>query len=205
MRLQKYLTEVESVKWEEIKPEVEAIIDECSKISAVYKKAGSFIYRGIKDFEWIIEKQGRGAKVRIPRNTRIEVHRFFNKIFKEKLGWKVRDGISTTPQAGWADFYGNPYIFFPTDRYKFAWSPKYGDLYNDFPVTFTVVPGSFKKFLESKKTAFVRAVNTYKTDDLVGAIHNGKKARVGEIMFKVGKYYLINAQLENNIKEILGI
>jgi hypothetical protein len=68
-----------------------------------------------------------------------------------------------------------------------------------------VVPGSLKKYLESKKRTFVMAVNTYKTDDLVGAIKNAKNTSVGEVMFKVGKYYLVNALIQNEVMELLGI
>lgn len=212
MRLEKYLNDAtlfrspDPVAWENLKPFIEEIIQEASKISDVYRKTGKFLYRGVKGNEWFLEKKGRTA-VRIPRNTPVEYHRFLNKIFKDKFGWKVRDGISTTPQSGWADFYGNPYIFFPTNRYKFAWSEKYQDLYRDLPILHVTIPGrtTTKQWLEKKKTTFVRAVNTYKDTDLEMAIRKGLAGSVGEVMFKVGKYYLVNAQLEGRVRELLGI
>jgi len=185
MRLYRHLNEqVENID------EIIAILESnCNRVIKEYNKANDFLYRGTRDSKGFVEKTGR-TKVRIPRNTPIEVHRMFNTVFKDKLGWKVRDGISTTPQEGWAGFYGNVYIFFPTNKYKFAWSPRYGDLYTDFPLVNVVVPGSLKKYLETKKATFSRAVNTYKTTDLPRAIQVGQMGRVGEVMFKVGKYYL---------------
>lgn len=203
MRLDRYLIEAKKDDMD-IMPYLDTIEKDCSKILRVYQKADMFLYRGVNEQGEFIEKKGR-TKVRIPRDTPIEFHRYLNKIFKEKLGWKVRDGISTTPQAGWAMHYGNPYIFLPTDKYKFAWSPKYGDLWNDLPVLKTFYLGSTKEFIKEKHKTFVRAVNTYDDKDLVKGIKVGEKGRVGEIMFKVGKYYLLRWDGEKDLRIALGM
>ena len=117
MRLDKYLTEVKFTraaiyKRTDISEFVETLKRDCSNIIQVYKQTNKFLYRGTNDKGTFLEKTGRGAKVRIPRNTPVSFHRYLNKIFKEKFGWKVRDGISTTPKKGVANSYGNGYIFF---------------------------------------------------------------------------------------------
>jgi hypothetical protein len=207
MRLDRYLVEVRKKEPSiDITPYLDTIEKECSKILRVYKQADAFLYRGVNEKGKFLEKKGR-TKVRVPRDTPIEYHRFLNKIFLEKMGWKVRDGISTTPQRGWASFYGmgHTYIFLPTDKYKFAWSPKYGDLWNDLKILKTFVVGSTKEFLEKKRSTFVRAVNTYDDTDLVRGIKVGLKGRVGEIMFKVGKYYLLRWDSEDDLRIALGM
>ncbi len=207
MRLIRHLNEIKTKKETiDIAPYLDTIEKECSKILRVYKQADDFLYRGVSERGEFIEKKGR-TKVRIPRDTPIEFHRFLNKVFQEKMGWKVRDGISTTPQRGWASFYGHggTYIFLPTDKYKFAWSPKYGDLWNDLKILKTFILGSAKEFLEKKRSTFVRAVNTYDDTDLVKGIKVGKKGRVGEIMFKVGKYYLLRWDGEDDLRTALGL
>jgi len=207
MRLDRYL--IEKKKKVDIMPYLDTIEKNCSKILKVYQKAGHFIYRGapgvhIGNTGTFIEKKP-DKKVRKPRNTPIEIHRYLNKLFKEKFGWNVRDGISTTPAWVQAHYYGHVYIFLPTDRYKFAWSPKYGDLYVDMPI----VQGVFfdnKEFLEKRHKTFQRAVNTFKDDDLVGAIRNGYDAVKAEIMFKVNKYYLLEFyEGEEDLRLALGM
>ena len=83
--------------------------------------------------------------------------------------------------------------------------PKYGDLYVDMPI----VQGVFfdnKEFLEKRHKTFQRAVNTFKDDDLVGAIRNGYDAVKAEIMFKVNKYYLLEFyEGEEDLRLALGM
>jgi hypothetical protein len=198
MRLDRYLNEISMKalqrRYEESKIDIMQYLDtiekDCSKILRVYQNAGGFLYRGVSEKRDFVEKKGRTG-VRKPKDTDIEYHRFFNKFFKEKFGWKVRDGISTTNQWHATSRYGETYIFLPTDRYKFAWSPKYGDLWRDFKFMFVMSPGdiSTKKWLEQNQGKFKRAACTYKDKDLEGAIK--QQGKTNEVMFKVGKYYLL--------------
>jgi len=200
MRLDKYL--IEARKRADISEYVKILNSNCSEIIQVYKEANKFFYRGTFERGIFVEKAGRGTKVRIPRNTPPEFHRYLNKIFKEKFGWKVRDGISTTSQKGLAFSYGNGYIFFPTNRYKFAWSPKYSDLWIKLHILRTTGIPNMKEFLEAKKTTFTRAVNTYRDTGLAEAIKSGN-----EVMFKINKYYLlmVSQKIEEDLREALGM
>ena len=210
MRLDRYLIEArKGMDWEELLPQIEQIEKECSQIIKVYRSTRKFLYRAVKEDAWIIEKKGRGAKVRIPRNTPVEYHRLLNKLFRDKLGWKVRDGVSTSPQSASLGIYGDTYIFFPKNGYKYAWSPKYGDLWRDLPIMQTIIPGrtTTKEWLKKKETTFKRAVNTYKDNDLETAIIKGSDYSKGtnEIMFKVSKYYLIHYDLTVRIRQAYNI
>jgi hypothetical protein len=197
MRLDRYLIEVLPVK--NIYEYLDIIGENCSKIIKVYQTADNFIYRGVEEKGDFLERKGR-TKVRIPRDTPPEIHRYLNKLFKEKFGWKVRDGISTTPVKLQTYLYGRPYIFFPADGYKFAWSKRYGDLWLHIRKN-TPIGGVNDK---RKQSALKRAVNTYIDTDLVGAISKTKKRKdEGEIMFKVEKYYLITESAERDIREAL--
>jgi len=202
MRLDRYL--IEARKRADISEYVKILNSNCSEIIQVYQQTNKFLYRGTNDKGTFLEKTGRGAKVRIPRNTPVSFHRYLNKIFKEKFGWKVRDGISTTPKKGVALSYGagSAYIFFPTNKCKFAWSPKYFDLYVQLKILKTTGYDSVKEFLAKKEITFTRAVNTYKDDNLAMAIRAGN-----EVMFKVSKYYLLDSAqtIEIALREALGM
>lgn len=158
---------------------------ECGKILKIYKKNKSFLYRGLSgEKKLFIEKTSRKG-VRKPKHTSVEMHRFLNSLFKEKFGWKVRDGISTSTDASQAMWYGNAYIFFPTNRFKFAYSLKIDDLFKELPIIPFAV--DTKEWLNKKKRTFNRIVNMYTDKDLHQAINNNS----GEVLFKTGKYYLL--------------
>jgi len=126
-----------------------------------------------------------------------------NKLFKEKFGWKVRDGISTTPQIEQAEGYGPPYIFLPANGYEFAWSKRHGDLWLDIRANLPV--GTLKN--KRKQSAFKRAVNSYIDTDLVNAIKLGKSKAFAEVMFKTEKYYLLeySQKVEKDLRLALGM
>nr|NIU01484.1 hypothetical protein [Nitrosopumilaceae archaeon]NIU87911.1 hypothetical protein [Nitrosopumilaceae archaeon]NIV66198.1 hypothetical protein [Nitrosopumilaceae archaeon]NIX62086.1 hypothetical protein [Nitrosopumilaceae archaeon] len=112
--VEKKLNKKERQKVEDFEHYAEKIEKECSQILSVYKKTGKVLYRGIphsdhqrKDF---LEMESRKG-VRKPKHIDIEVHRYLNKLFKEKFGWKVRDGLAVTPVFHETLRYGDTYIF----------------------------------------------------------------------------------------------
>jgi len=189
-RLYEYINETkkELEETKDILEYVQILEKDCSKIINVYKKTKGFLYRGIHgkgSYGDFIEKTMR-TTVRRPRNTDKKTHIRLNKVFKEKFGWKVRDGISTSPNRFQTNLYGHPFIFFPTNRYKFCYSSKIHDLFTDLkkqPI------GSDDKEWEIKEMRSIkRLVNKY-TDKNLESVFNKKQ---GEVMFKVKKYYLLD-------------
>jgi hypothetical protein len=184
-----------------------AIIEKpCSQIIKEYKKADEFFYRGTfgRDF---IEKSGRITKVRPPKDTPVEVHRFINKIFKETFGWKVRDGVPTTPNANTAQTYGTPYLFFPVNGYKYVWSRKVKDLYIHLPVDLKrLYMRSIK--LKKDRDAHVRKfeklirifINLYQDTGIQQALMHDN-----EVMFRTKKWYGIHERFENQVAQYIGM
>ena len=97
-----------------------------------------FLYRGTGKPVIDIRKY-KPRKNRRPRDISILVHTIFDKLFKEKFGWKARsEGVFTTGDQVLASRYGKDTLFFPIGQFKYLWSPKVDDLYakipgNEFP------------------------------------------------------------------------
>lgn len=194
MRLTRYLTE-DDLSYDEIAAKIGK---DCSQIMKLYSRSKpDVLYRGVATFTKpnFLEKKGRISN-RTPRDTPKPIHDYLNKIFKKKFGWPVRNGISTTGAQVDTYVYGQPYVFFPFNGYKFAWSIvvrdltshmlEYYDLQDlkDFKADDIYPPENYEgkpldDFLEEL------AVD-YRSTDLAKGIK-----WLGEIMFNVKKYYLV--------------
>lgn len=184
-----------------------AIIEKsCSQIIKEYKKADEFFYRGShgRDF---VEKEGRITKVRPPKDTPVEVHRFLNKIYKEKFGWKVRDGVPATPNTHTAETYGRVFIFFPVNGYKYVWSRKVKDIYMKIPLTlkkhsFARVKSKKdrQKIILNNEIYFKNLIDLYQDTGIQQALKHEN-----EVMFRTKKWYGIHERFENQIAQYLGM
>lgn len=184
-----------------------AIIEKsCSQIIKEYKKADEFFYRGShgRDF---VEKEGRITKVRPPKDTPIEVHRFINKMFKEKFGWKVRDGVAATPQTHTAETYGRVHIFFPVNGYKYVWSRKVKDLYRKIPIELRKLIFRRLKSKKDKQESILRneielkgIVDLYQNTGIQQALMHDN-----EVMFRTKKWYGIHERFENQVAQYIGM
>lgn len=234
MRLIRYLTEVqkpvgltkdqmEAEKWglfrssvkkgkqsrvDEVKEWMAIIEPQCGQIIKEYKKADEFFYRGSTG-QSFVEKDGRGTKVRPPKDTPIEVHRHLNKLFKENFGWKVRDGVSVTADRNTAETYGGTtFIFFPVDGYAYAWSRKVKDLYNWLPLEMKRAHMRRHKSMKLKKEEILKFEKTF--NDLMklysrSGIQHALK-HDAEVMFRTKKWFGINeARYEIEVAEYLGM
>jgi len=181
-------------KEEDVKKWMAIIEKQCGQIIKEYVKADAFFYRGSTGKSFV-EKGGRGTKVRPPKDTPIEVHRYLNKLYKENFGWKVRDGVSVTADLNTAATYGGTtFIFFPVDGYAYAWSRKVKDLYNWLPLEMKRAHMRRHKSLKIKKAEILKFEKTF--NDLMklysrSGIQHALK-HDSEVMFRTNKWYGIN-------------
>lgn len=190
----------------EITAKADKIKKECSQILKVYKSMRKVAMRGIKrgqaDYD-ILVKKGRVGKGRIPKDTPKNVHRWLNDMFKDKFGWPVRDGVPTTALFEQAGNYGDRYVFYPANGYKFVYSVRISDLFDRIPhnIRFgplrTAQPGEIDSYVrgsaeelhggKNEYAYFLELFDTYTDKNLQEGL-----LRSGEIFFNTKKYYLVS-------------
>lgn len=204
MRLDKYITEDTLPTPEEVNKARKLIVKNCSDITRIYRKYKKVFYRGTMYSEHFLEKSMH--QYRNPRNTDIEIHEILNKFFKRKFGWDVRNGISVSNSLKQAQYFattnfGNLYVFFPVNGFKYCWSKRYTDLYNDLSITHiktaTWTDTELEDWMNKYMGDFKRAVNTYTDKDLEKVLRMGDTSNENkrEVMFKSSKYYLVSLPL----------
>jgi len=234
MRLNRYLSEVsvkdaiddikaDTDKWglptgikkgkqdrmENVQKWMTIIEPQCGQIIKEYKKADEFFYRGATGPAFV-EKGGRHLqRVRPPKDTPVEVHRYLNKLFKKAFGWKVRDGVSATADRNTAQTYGGTtYLFFPVDGYAYAWSRKVADLYNWLPLETKHHHLARLKTKAKKQAAILQHKERF--DELIklysrSGIQHALK-HDSEVMFRTKKWFGINeAVYEMEVADYLGM
>jgi len=103
-RLIKYMSEDLSIAFQSIKNDCKPFLQEI--------KGAGFIYRGIKNTSWFIKKTTRSN--RNPMNMTQRNLELYDKVFKEKFGWKPRsEGVFTSADLDDMHMYGSIYYFFP--------------------------------------------------------------------------------------------
>jgi hypothetical protein len=200
MRLLEYVSQIDK-KNEELKYDItEKLINDCSEFLEVLEKIHNNInnclwrgsHRGTKDIDKFIPRIDR-----IPTDTAEWLHNEWDKMFKEKFGWKARsEGVFVTSRYSFASGFGNAaHLFFPFDGYKFIWSPNIEDM--------TVAIGGGKHADDNRKRELIKKsieeIKAYKNSDLEEAIESEH-----EIMFKCHSYYLVNRD-KISIKELIEI
>jgi hypothetical protein len=122
------------------------------------------------------------------------MHKELNIGFQNAFGWPVRNGISTTPYVQQAETYGTVGYFFPPNGYKFVYSLKIADLWQEVKKFLFPVFDEKQKFLgfdwmdNGNPILPFQFMEKYYTDkNLKDAILKSK----GEIMFNVPHYYLL--------------
>jgi hypothetical protein len=140
MKLQRYLTETTDLIlengpeiWQKLKKECRPFLKEYKKTGLVGKKV---IYRGdsVRD---VNTKKYSGIREIIPRQNRRPkdmppaLHNKFDEDFNNRHGWYARsEGVFTVAKKNTAASYGKPYLFFPTGKYRYLWTPETEDLYS---------------------------------------------------------------------------
>lgn len=182
MRLNNYINESKSIEdW------ITEIKENCSDyISAVIKtaKVPYVLYRGYNKTFGVATKLFP-REDRLPKDMSIVIHSILDELFYKKFGWKPRSkGVFATGSRSFAQNYGKPYLFFPSNNFKFIWSNEIQDLWSkidihsDGKIHYEYDKKKYGKYLKE-------LISTYKDTNLVSAIKN-----LNEIMFKCDYYYL---------------
>jgi len=209
MRLTRYISEagqsytIDQLSVEDIASQLKK---ECSRIIKEYTAVQGFMLRGVKNItkDKILAVKNMRAGDREPRDTPLHVHEWLNSEFEDRFGWKVRNGISTTSSWSTASGYGggNVYVFFPTDRYKYCWSPAIQDLTLSLPSEIRNTRNSDTLQMNLVLPQYSNFNNdyfdTYRGVNLTKCIQSGN-----ECMFNVPKYFMLAVHSGQNFRKVL--
>jgi len=186
---------------------------ECSQILKEMRKGYFVLYRGFKNVE--IGDDGEKSQFfsRVPRkgrqplDTSTTMHLIMDDYFDKKFGWRARsEGVFCTTSPSHAKFYGEIYMVFPVNGFKFIYSPNVHDLFdeqNRFIKKFTKnkisLLSDLHTFLDMAKA------NKVETEEAVFKMLDGlkytdkslRKAKTNnsEVMIKCSKYYALSNKL----------
>lgn len=168
----------------------EILSSDCKEIVDFYKRSPV-----VNDFQALFRGTTKGfgdqdalsdkikpRKNRRPKDTPMDVHTALDSAFEDEFGWKPRSqGIFSFGKSSDAGFYGQPFVVFPSDGFKFLWSREVPDLYIHLKSKgiMTEFPGIDRELQ--------RIVATYTDEDLNRAIDSGH-----EIMIGCKYYYMVN-------------
>lgn len=124
-----FLTEQE----DELKTDIETVIEECSEFfQAINGDPTTYkLYRGISGPPLRLQKKSIRTG-RVPKDTPNELHEMYDRWFKENHGIAFRsNSIQATGSKIKAEDFGRLHVIFPTNGYKFIWSPDIRDFTDD--------------------------------------------------------------------------
>jgi len=158
------------------------ISKECSDILKLYINTLSVFYRGynknISTYEYIIPRKDRR-----PLDTDPILHEYINKVFIKVFKWPVRNGIFATASRYMASSYGNIYIIFPVNGFKFVYGTKNIDLSAEIDDLYDKDIDDIKPYLEK------RIKENYTDKNLKYLLDNHMS---NEVSFNCKGYYLLN-------------
>lgn len=153
----------------------------------------NFFYRGYKNTASFIKKTPRTD--RRPLTTPIVWHDAFNYALKKKVGWKVRsEGVFASQSINEVIIYGEIYLFFPSNGYRYTYNPTLVDLTQELEDNDIIsITSDLKSKLyitpdEEKGEDFINTYITngdWKTNNLIGSDNN-------EVIFKCKHFYLVS-------------
>ena len=167
----------------------------CTDILREYRAKYKVFFRGYatpKNAEHFMTKMGRVESGRIPMSTSPIVHEYMNMEFYKKFGWPARNGVFVNANVRETYTYGRPYVFFPTNGFKYVWSAHVIDFYNSLPDPFSgahpmyVADGSLN---DKGKEIIKYMIRGYSDFGLHLAL-----SRENEVMFNVKKYYILSVR-----------
>ena len=178
-------------------------IDLIKKNCSQFLKEGVPLYRGYESNKTFFSKTPR--KDRKPTDTPQRLSDSLNREFKKKFGWKPRaEGVFCTPDHIFATDYGNNYLFFPFDGYKYIWSPTISDSYIHIIDTIAdyLRDNLHDVFMNNTRTnSYVNAMNDKELDDFSKYFidtnkYTNKNLKTNtygqEVMVKCKKYYMLS-------------
>lgn len=128
----KYLNEILVSK--ETEQAWEILSDDCTEVIDFYRKSsvvshGTAIFRGTNKRFSVISDKIKPRKNRKPTDTPPELQKKLDEEFKKQFGWKPRSsGVFAFGDNGMHG-YGKPCAVFPSNGWRFLWSPAVTDLY----------------------------------------------------------------------------
>jgi hypothetical protein len=210
MRFNQYVT-----KNSELESWLARIENDCKPF---LKQSKRMFFRGTESTQDFLKKFVRGG--RFPKDTPKEIHYVIDEAFKKKFGWKARsEGVFATQYLDDAYQYGEPFMIFPIDNFKYVWSNEYTDLYgkldtmawpNNIQNLFYRNEARGWQFLytklglgedfqdDCKEIVARRIVSTYTNKDL-------NDSRRSEISFKCNEYYLLHMSYIKAVEEKLKL
>ena len=172
---------------------------DCSQFLKESKRI--LLYRGVSEKKDLTLKELGIIKLksrqdRKPTNTPLFLHQKIDQLFFKKFKIKPRsNGIFVSSSFDTSSIYGESYLFFPFNGYKYIWSSRVTDLFvyfNRFDKN--NLENEWKKRLPDT----IKIINSYKTTNLVKAIESET-----EIMFICDYYYLVEETKE--LIELMGL
>ncbi len=139
-------------------------------------------------------------KDRLPRNTNRIVQQLYDNWFVEhtEIAWRS-SGVFATGGVSEASGYGGLHVFMPIGEYRYCWSPKYKDLFNEGPPLsqFTEIPAEDLPELTNTVNTLL-AKGRYNFDcNLLQGVESKH-----EVMFVCEKYLMIRKHMFEIIREI---
>lgn len=129
-----------------------AIKKNCSDILAAYHEANKVLHRGVTHVSKPII-YGKSSNNRTPLDSPMANHRLVNSLMKE-LGFDARrdNSVFTTRDLNDANAYGEVYVIFPVNGFKFTWSKKFADIILSQRRMATMIPDEV--FVDVLQTVF---------------------------------------------------
>jgi len=184
-RLKRYIVEEEGI----LSKYLTLIEKECQPYIKAIRGGKGLFARVTSEKSTILKKKVRTD--RRPLDTSVKIHKWFDRIFEKKFGWKARSNAIFC--------YGRPadevalydFLVFPIDKFKYVWSPNIFDLYN-------ITASQPDDYIESNDDV----LETYKYTD-----KGLKKALVSgnEIMVNCKEVYLVRGHFLQYIDEKLNL
>lgn len=187
----------------------EVLSKDCTEIIDFYRKSpivshGTGIFRGTKKRISGISDKIKPRKNRKPSDTPPELQKKIDEEFKKRFGWKPRSsGIFTFGDSD-SHGYGYPYAVFPSNGFRFLWSPEIIDLYMKIQHDDVLYGSEIVRYYEDNPKEldnYIKdKVSTYTDKNLNNALLSDS-----EIIIGCDYYYLVSQNywkwiLDNYIK-----
>jgi len=181
MRLTKFINE--RIEIPNDKEVTELLLRKCGKW--IKESNGEPAYRGM-----LGKKQWGKFNVRQdrqPKDSPKVYHEMMDKDFKKEFGWFARSaGLFVTGNEDTSDLYGDPYVIFPIDNFRYIWSQKIQDLLQVLPEK-TAPTTEHEHFIQVQ---WPEILNGYQDSYLAAGLRAGH-----EIMVQCKSYYALHYSL----------
>lgn len=108
---------------------IKILEDNCSQFLDELSKGSRLLYRGFDSKVEYIKVEVN--KNREPRDMDASISRYIDSGFNDKFGLRPRtQGTFATKNLDVAKTYGNPFLFFPSNGYKYLWNENIDDLHD---------------------------------------------------------------------------